>query len=394
MTSIRFDYDELCSYLYSAKKKTWIKYSKATNAFLYKKNKRINILNLHEEEYPIKNFLKKMDKKKIFNSNGYEITHLFYEFGHYLNDLELLPDENLAIEIEYSQMNEIPAPLFYSKKIQFYEVEVPDKATYMEKIAEILRGIRAGQYYQLNFTQRWKYQLINPVSDFLFKFISAGEKLGAMAHVTIVPSLNILWLTNTPECLFVAKKQAKKILIDTFPIKGTTFLNVGLRKAKELLVSSIKDLAELDMITDLMRNDLNKLQLPFAQVVKRRFFFSVPNLLQQASWVRGIYSSKLHLGELIRAIFPGGSITGAPKVSSMNAIATLEHDRRSFYCGSTIYHSKNNCSASINIRSATLNLLDNSFLIGAGGGITLLSDIEGEWDEMIAKKNSLLNLWE
>lgn len=387
-------FDELCTYLYSHKKKSWLKLSKPQEAFLYKSTYRINLLNQEKDEYKIKKFLKKIDKKKIFNEKKYCIYHLFYELGNFLIGIATKAEDILAIEVHYTKIEEVQLPQPPDNSIRLHEVSSPDKESYLSHIEKIHKEIRSGEFYQLNYTKKWTYQFFQTLPLFLTKFFSSQKKLASLAHVTIIPSIKKMWISNTPECLFIAKKSGNTYYIDTYPIKGTSLLSQGIDIAKKTLLNSKKDLAELDMITDLMRNDLNKLQLPKAKVVKRRFLFTVPNLLQQASWVRGEYSKKLRLGELVSAIFPGGSITGAPKISTMKEIYNLEVESRSFYCGSTIYHSSKNCSASINIRSATVELSDKTLSIAAGGAITLLSQAEDEWQEMLAKKDSLLNIWE
>lgn len=385
--------DELCTYLYSMKKRSWIKLSMPKKAFLYKSNQRTNLLTGEIQDYKIKKFIKKLDKKKMFKTKSYEIYHLFYDFGNKLINLPTDQETVLAIEIQYQHCTYVNFQNCINESIDLKELSAPNKENYIENIKKIHQEIKKGEFYQLNFTKKWVYQFSETL-PLLLKFFSTKEKLGSMAQITLAPIVDKVWLSNTPECLFVSRKEDEQISIDTFPIKGTSYLSKGFAEAKKTLSDSLKDLAELDMITDLMRNDLNKLQLPKAQVLKRRFFFTVPGLLQQASWIRGVFNRKLKLGELIKALFPGGSITGAPKISAMKTIKILEVENRAFYCGSTIFHSQSNCSASINIRSATLSLSEKKLNINAGGGITLLSDAESEWAEMMAKKNSLLKIWE
>lgn len=396
MNEIAINLDEICSYFYSLKKKEWLVYSDPIIAFVYKKNMRINLLTGESENYPIENYQSMLDEKKVFKTEKYEVHHLFYEFGEKQVNLNIREDQYLAIEIQYQTSNTLKLPFDRKKNTiaPFQEITSPIYKKYQKNFSQIIREIRQGKYYQINFTQKWVYGLRNSIGDYLRYFLLADNKIAAMAHFTVVPKLKTLWLSNSPECLFVAQKNKRKIHIDTFPIKGTVSLKGGLQEARKFLTKSKKDKAELDMITDLMRNDLNKIQLPNAKVQRRHFYFRVPNLLQQVSWIRGTFNTKLSLGSLVRALFPGGSITGAPKISAMQSIRQLEDEPRGFYCSSTLLHTKNNCCASINIRSATYNAEDKNIVLNAGGGITLSSTCSSEWKEMQMKKDSFLNIWE
>ena len=212
--------------------------------------------------------------------------------------------------------------------------------------------------------------------------------------MTYIPRLQKMYLSNSPESLFVTRPKKDSTIVNTFPIKGTASLKKGIKNAFIHLQKSIKDRAELDMITDLLRNDLNRIQKPVAQVIKRHFYFSVPHLLQQASWVQAKFHKPLSLWDLIEALFPGGSITGAPKTATIKRIQTLEKNKREFYCGSTILHNHKNCTASINIRSAIIDFNDKTISYHAGGGITLKSTMQDEWNEMQLKQQSFFKLWE
>lgn len=103
---------------------------------------------------------------------------------------------------------------------------------------------------------------------------------------------------------------------------------------------------------------------------------------------------KLPVSDLIKAAFPGGSITGAPKIRAMEIIDELEHDRRNLYTGSMGYFSLDgNCDFNIIIRTAIH--LDNQYHLGVGGGITCESDLEFEYEETLQKAKALLEaLWE
>ena len=163
-------------------------------------------------------------------------------------------------------------------------------------------------------------------------------------------------------------------------------------KAWEELVHSSKNEAELFMITDLMRNDLTKLSGSISKVIAKKKALNVPGLVHQFSVVESKLKEQTNLNDIVESIFPGGSITGAPKKNVMRLIYEIEKYDRGFYCGSTILLHKGKCTASINIRSAEVDFIQDEIKYGAGGGVTLLSQAREEYDEALAKLKSFLLL--
>ena len=102
-------------------------------------------------------------------------------------------------------------------------------------------------------------------------------------------------------------------------------------------------------------------------------------------------SAFIDLWSVISKVFPGGSITGAPKKRAMRLIHSLEKRERGFYCGSTLIFYQQMKSASINIRSAVIDFENQTLLYQAGGGITLLSDALDEFKEMTYKRDSFIH---
>jgi len=224
--------------------------------------------------------------------------------------------------------------------------------------------------------------------DLVSSFFSQKNKLSAYAHAT---SLGENWgiLSNSPECLV----QKEKKYLACYPIKGTMKFNSENQvEVWSRLRQSKKQRAELIMIADLIRNDLSKIGEPIANLVlpfPRQLI--VPGLMHQFAKIQTDLPKDLKEGELIRAIFPGGSITGAPKLSVMKIIKEIENEERRFYCGSTILKINSDWKSSINIRTAEFK--NNSLLVGAGGGITLKSTVKNEWNEMENKLKSFLSLF-
>jgi len=388
MTSCQWD--QLSTFLYAHKSKNWFKLSQPKQAYLHCAKKRLNLGTMQWETVGIEKLQEKLAKEKISTKKDYSIYHLFYEYTDWLMQGKINEDQYLVMEIHYQNKSNVtlnePAVFDYSFQLK----EQENYQSYENKLKKIFHEIRDGQYYQINFTCRWRYQIEGNVFSMIDTVMHQRDLLGAYAHFTNVPQLHKIFFSNSPECLFLVKNKC----LNTYPIKGTTSLDGGLVNAKRKLSSSIKDQAELDMITDLMRNDLNKITPPDADIRQRAKWIKVPGLLHQASWISKPIDQMMSLGKIINSLFPGGSITGAPKIAASRKIKELEKSSRGFYCGSTIFHSPKHCSSSINIRSVTIETKTKTMELGAGGGITLLSQIRDEWDEMNKKKDSLLSLWE
>jgi anthranilate/para-aminobenzoate synthase component I len=224
--------------------------------------------------------------------------------------------------------------------------------------------------------------------DYLRLFINSKERLGAYAHFTSISCMDKAYLSNSPECLFKAFNSGDDITIRSMPIKGTVE-DRGVGSWSELK-NSKKDQGELYMITDLVRNDLSKIKLTPSRVIKRKAPLRVPGIVHQFSVVDTTVEKETSLLNVIEALFPGGSITGAPKKRVMEIIKQIEKYPRGFYCGSTVLLHKSLKCASINIRSAEISLDKQEIKYGSGGGVTLLSKCEEEFKESFQKMESFI----
>ena len=192
--------------------------------------------------------------------------------------------------------------------------------------------------------------------------------------------------------------KVKDRCIETRPIKGTRKRGetpVEDKILKEELKNSSKDRSELLMIVDLERNDLNHVCEPGSVKVTEHFAVETySTVFHLVTTIIGRLKEKLPTSDLIKAAFPGGSITGAPKIRAMEIIDELEHDRRNLYTGSMGYFSfDGNCDFNIIIRTAVHQ--NSQYHLGVGGGITCESDLEFEYEETLQKAKALLEaLWE
>lgn len=256
---------------------------------------------------------------------------------------------------------------------------------YQEKFAQVQEYLHSGDCYQINLAQRFQadyqgdeysaYLALRAANQAPF---SAFLRLPSHTIVSISPE-RFLQLTGDK--------------VQTKPIKGTLARGeteqVDKANAKQLS-QSIKDRAENLMIVDLLRNDLSRVcQAGSVKVPKLFDIESFPAVHHLVSTVEGQLASEHDGTDLLRAAFPGGSITGAPKIRAMEIIEELEPHRRNLYCGSIGYLSAcGNMDTSITIR--TLVCQHNKIYCWAGGGLVADSKVDSEYQETFDKVRKIL----
>ncbi|WP_327125175.1 aminodeoxychorismate synthase component I [Nitrincola sp. A-D6] len=257
---------------------------------------------------------------------------------------------------------------------------------YRHALERIHAYIQAGDCYQINLAQRFTA----PCQGDPWQ---AWKSLRQVAPTPFAAYLDLdqgALLSLSPERFLSCDNNGQ---VETRPIKGTrprgTTNDEDAQLATEL-INSDKDRSENVMIVDLLRNDLSKVCQPGSVEVPELFTLeSYPNVHHLVSSVTGRLEGDFSALDLLRECFPGGSITGAPKIRAMEIIDELEPHRRSAYCGSIAYISAcGRMDSSITIR--TLVCSKNHIHCWAGGGIVADSDIDAEYAETFSKVNNLL----
>ena len=260
-----------------------------------------------------------------------------------------------------------------------------EKEEYKAAVDRMIRYIIEGDIYIANMTQR-----LDVMSD--------REPLAVFEHLrTHNPSPFGGYLDCGDHQIICASPERflrlRNGVVETRPIKGTRKRgetpeeDEALRRELEL---SEKDKSELLMIVDLERNDLNRVCRPGSVEVTELFTVETyATVFHLVSNIRGELAQGSDVTDLLRAAFPGGSITGAPKYRAMEIIDELEHGKRGLYTGSIGYLTLDGeCDLNIVIRTALHR--DGRYHLGVGGGITSESDLEFEYEETLQKAKAVL----
>jgi para-aminobenzoate synthetase component 1 len=263
------------------------------------------------------------------------------------------------------------------------------ESDYLAAVSRVRDYIRRGDVYQVNLSQRFQFPLkgdpfmlwkslfeINPAP--FYAYINAGDH-----HI----------LSTSME-RFLFRKDG---FIETRPIKGTRGRGHTRQEDEALvaeLLSSPKDDAELSMIVDLMRNDLGRICSPgTVRVLEHKRLETYRNVHHLISIVTGALRPGTSPGDIIRATFPGGSITGCPKIRSMEIIDELEPNVRHVYTGAIGYIGwHDNLDLNVAIRTAIVK--DQTCYFSVGGGIVYDSVEKDEYQETLDKGRTLFELIE
>jgi para-aminobenzoate synthetase component 1 len=258
---------------------------------------------------------------------------------------------------------------------------------YLDAVNRVREYILAGDIFQANLSQRFEAPLVEPPWD-LYRRLRTQNAAPFAAYIDFADALI---LSASPERFLRVDPDGR---VETRPIKGTRPRGVGPEHDAALgraLTESAKDRSENLMIVDLIRNDLSRVCSPGTVRVQELFalehFATVHHLV---STVVGELPPGADALDLLRAAFPGGSITGAPKVRAMEIIAELEPSARGVYCGAIGYLSLSGAlDTSIPIRTAVVR--DGRVYLSAGGGIVADSHAEQEYRETLDKARGMID---
>jgi para-aminobenzoate synthetase component 1 len=270
----------------------------------------------------------------------------------------------------------LPAPLDWQEDC--------DEDTYIEKIKKAIDYIYAGEIYQVNVSRRFTAAL--PKAFDSFAHYMHLREVNAAPFSAYLNCGDVVLSSSSPEQFL----ECKEGQVETRPIKGT----LPSTRKKEELLNSDKDKAENLMIVDLLRNDISKSCAPHS--VKVPELFSVETfkgLHHLVSAVTGTLKEDKDSIDLLEGCFPGGSITGAPKIRAMEVIEELEEARRGHYCGAIgVIGFDGYMQTSIAIR--TLVYTGGTVQLQTGGGIVADSSAAAELQETLDKAHKMFESFE
>ncbi len=259
------------------------------------------------------------------------------------------------------------------------------REVYLDRVERTRKLIRQGEIYQANLSQRFSASFSGSAFD-LYRRLREVNPAPYSAYLDFGDEII---LSSSPE-RFLHHRDGK---VDTRPIKGTRprgenqVEEDGFRRELE---ESEKDRAELLMIVDLERNDLGRVCHPGSIQVSDLFALETyASVIHQTATVSGDLASGRDVLDCVEAMFPGGSITGAPKIRAMEVIDSLESGRRGVYTGSIGYIGFDG-RADFNIAIRTMRIANEEIAFNVGGGIVWDSDPQSEYEETFHKAEALL----
>lgn len=338
-------------------------------------------------------------KNDVENLTSNNFDGLGFPDLYFFQPKKLLFIKGNTVEIKYlnEYKNEIDTDLnniqdFKTKKQENFSSEIKiklriHKDEYYNKINQVLAHIYRGNIYEVSFCQEFyaENSTINPL-----KVYQELNSISSPPFATFLKLDDKFLLSASPERFL---KRTKNTIISQ-PIKGTIKRGKNPSEDKKLITqleNDIKERAENIMIVDLVRNDLSKTavkgSVKVAELCKVYTFKQVHQLI---STVVSEVETNTNSVDIIKSLFPMGSMTGAPKISAMKIIEDLEETKRSLYSGAVGYFSpKGNFDFNVVIRSILYNQTKKYISYSVGGAITAKSIPEKEYEECLLKAKAM-----
>ena len=335
---------------------------------------------------------------KAFDSKGFkqalnkieELSKKFYILGYiryeaknvffYDNFSSLLPILYFEVYKDYEDYAENPNA--------FAKIESRPLISYIdyeEAIETIKNEIASGNTYEVNYTYDWEVTSKNSERD-IYDFLLNRQRT---PYNTFIKNEYEIIMSYSPELFFEMKDR----MILTKPMKGTVKRGATPEEDRlniEFLQTDIKNRAENVMIVDLLRNDLGKIAKTGTVKVPSLFEIETHKTLHQmTSTITAEVKDGVSLYDVFEAIFPCGSITGAPKISTMQIIDRVEKGKRNIYCGAIGFLSPQKIEFSVPIRILQKTNDAFSFKYRVGGAVVWDSDTLDEWNETFTKMSFL-----
>ena len=291
-------------------------------------------------------------------------------------------------DFKYTSLKVLELNKKFSLKEEWKRRISPEEYVFqVEKIKDL---IQRGDLYEINYCQEFYMDLVDIKPISVYKNL---RRHSSAPFSCFYKSQEIFLMCSSPERFL--KKTGNYLLSQ--PIKGTKRRGKTPKEDKLLikqLRSDPKELAENVMIVDLVRNDLSRIASPNSVKVDELFgVYSFSHVHQMISSVSCEISPNTNLSDVLRATFPMGSMTGAPKISAMKHIESFEKTKRGLYSGSVGYIDPNgDFDFNVIIRSLQYNTVNKYLSLMVGGAITIGSDAVSEYDECLLKARALFDV--
>jgi para-aminobenzoate synthetase component 1 len=344
----------------------------------------------------ISNFLKKTDQKK----KRIKKTDLYVGFFGYelLNDL-------IKVKIPKQKETNFPKGIFYkpeeiinlsenlkyqpekSSKIDTkFKINI-DRKNYTKIFNKFKNKIKKGETYQIKICTKYKNKSkIDPL-DYFCRL----SKTNLAPEAFLIKDKEYSIISCSPETLIIKKGNS----ISTKPIAGTLKKNSKLNKHKALnyFRNNIKETKEHNMIVDMERNDLSRICLPgTVKITKEKIVEEYKDLYHYVSLINGKLKKNIQNIEIIKAMMPGGSVIGCPKINTLNLLNHQEKEERNIYTGSFGYI-KFNGDMKFNIIIRSILYYKNISEISVASGVVIDSNPKNEFDENFIKAKALIDLY-
>ncbi|MEM7102639.1 MAG: anthranilate synthase component I family protein [Bacteroidota bacterium] len=342
--------------------------------------------------YDLKNEVENLQSN---NFDGIRLPHLYFFEPSILitiknNTVEVSSSEPSPQDVFNQVMDKLVLPRKEQTTLSYFQPAMP-RVQYLETVHQIKNHIVEGDIYEMNFCQEW-YATVPGLDPYVTydKFNDISSSPFAAFFRLHARSL----MCQSPERFL---KKTGDLLISQ-PIKGTVKRGTDVEEDERLkleLANSEKDKAENIMIVDLVRNDLSKSCIPGTVEVPELFsVYDFEHVFQMISTVTGKIKKDVHFVDAIKNAFPMGSMTGAPKVMSMQLIEHYELSKRGLYSGALGYiKPEGDFDFNVVIRSLLFNSESDYLSYHAGGAIVYDSDSEKEYDETVLKASGMMKVF-
>jgi para-aminobenzoate synthetase component I len=355
----------------------------------------------------LETFIQEQQGRTLFTVINYQLGLNILESTHAINQLPLLriwvPEstylyvgtkahllegkneeihEQLADQL--LETDESIQPIQWTAKI--------DKSTYLERVNSLKDHIQLGDVYELNFCQSIESQEIELKT--IQPFFKRMWESNPTPFAGLVETKHWMLASASPE-RYIEKKGT---ILRSQPIKGTAPRGRTEKEDLELiqaLESSVKERSENVMIVDLVRNDLSRLATKGSVHVDELCkTYTFPTVHQLISTISCELRTEVSFSDILKATFPMGSMTGAPKKAAVELAEKYEGFSREFYSGSLgVIYPNGDFDLNVLIRTLVYNAATKKMTCGVGGAITILSDAESEYEECKVKVGKILSLF-